>query len=141
MRSTSTGLLGVTIGFCAIAGAFAADMPIKAPKMPAYKAPRPVIADNVWSGLYFGGHVGGGGAWVREHYSVIDQTFGINSTAQSTRSGWVAGGGWEYSFLPSWSAFVEYNYIDIGTKSDVMLADPTFGPSPIAAKHQLQIAK
>ena len=42
MRSTSTGLLGVAIGLGAIASAFAADMPIKAPKMPVYKAPRRV---------------------------------------------------------------------------------------------------
>ena len=33
------------------------------------------------------------------------------------RTGWVAGGGAEYGFLPNWSLKVEYLYIDLGSYS------------------------
>ena len=31
-----------------------------------------------------------------------------------TQTGWVVGAGLEYAFAPSWSAKVEYNYVDLG---------------------------
>jgi outer membrane immunogenic protein len=33
------------------------------------------------------------------------------------RTGWTFGAGVEYAFVQNWSAFVEYNYIDFGTKA------------------------
>ena len=38
--------------------------------------------------------------------------------AETTNStGWTAGGGIEWMFVPHWSAFLEYNYMDFGTTS------------------------
>ena len=37
--------------------------------------------------------------------------------ANETRWGWMAGIGLEYAFLDSWSAKIEYNHIDLGTRS------------------------
>jgi outer membrane immunogenic protein len=40
-----------------------------------------------------------------------------NPTYSETRSGWTAGGGAEWMFLPNWSAKVEYLYYDLGSVS------------------------
>ena len=49
---------------------------------------------------------------------------GNNSPASITaassnqwRTGWTFGAGVEYAFAQSWCAFVEYNYLDFGTRS------------------------
>jgi outer membrane immunogenic protein len=36
-------------------------------------------------------------------------------SASTTRLGWTVGAGFEYSFAPNWSAFVEYNYMGFGS--------------------------
>ena len=57
-------------------------------------------------------YVKGGAAWAKFKYSnptpFIPDTF----TASETRSGWTIGGGWEFAFMPNWSAKLEYNYLD-----------------------------
>ena len=68
----------------------------------------------------------GGAAWVDEK---VDYNIGgppISSSGNFTRSGWDAGGGLEWMFAPSWSAFVEYDHMDFGTK-DVFLANVSGG--------------
>lgn len=65
-------------------------------------------------------YIKGGGAWVHTKYTNADPS-GIAftpfvGTASATRSGWLVGGGVEYSFWRNWSVFVEYNYIDLGTR-------------------------
>jgi outer membrane immunogenic protein len=56
----------------------------------------------------------GGGAWVKDDY---DATSGaVVFTGSNTPGGWTVGGGLEWGFLPNWSAFVEYDYYDFGTK-------------------------
>ncbi len=42
---------------------------------------------------------------------------GLIATSSETRAGWTIGGGLEYAFAPAWSAKVEYNYMDFGTRS------------------------
>jgi outer membrane immunogenic protein len=37
--------------------------------------------------------------------------------ASETRWGWMLGGGVEYSFTDNWSAKIEYNYLDFGTRA------------------------
>jgi outer membrane immunogenic protein len=54
----------------------------------------------------------GGGAWVHNQYEV----YGLTST-NDTASGWVVGGGIEWTFSPNWTAFVEYDHYDFGTKT------------------------
>jgi opacity protein-like surface antigen len=47
----------------------------------------------------------------------INGGFPYRGQASVTRSGWTVGGGVEYAFLPNWSAFAEYNYIDLGNRN------------------------
>jgi outer membrane immunogenic protein len=61
-------------------------------------------------------YVKGGVAWVHDRDVVLD--FGVPfESADSNRTGWTAGVGFEYMFLPNWSAFVEYDYMGFGTKT------------------------
>jgi outer membrane immunogenic protein len=62
-------------------------------------------------------YVKGGVAWTRDRHSVLDQSSGAVASAENTRSGWTAGVGFEYMFLPNWSAFVEYDYMGFGTST------------------------
>jgi len=68
----------------------------------------------------------GGAAWTREN---IDDAFinpagrAADPSATVNRSGWTAGAGVEWAFAPHWSANVEYNYYDFGSKG-VLLTGP-----------------
>lgn len=62
----------------------------------------------------------GGGAWVHDTYGGFATVAGATTTngdVKSTRSGWTVGGGVEWGFWDRWTAFVEYDYIDVGTKT------------------------
>ena len=39
------------------------------------------------------------------------------ATSSQFQTGWTFGAGVEYAFAQHWSAFVEYSYLDFGTKS------------------------
>jgi outer membrane immunogenic protein len=60
------------------------------------------------NGLLFYGTAGGG--WVHSKASVL----GVPTSAQAWQSGWAAGGGVEYGFLPNWSVKVEYLHFGVG---------------------------
>lgn len=70
--------------------------------------------------LYFKG----GAAWAHTNYSDTDPSGAVyppfSGQARSTPSGWTIGGGAEYAFTRNWSVFVEYNYVDLGSR-DVAL--------------------
>jgi outer membrane immunogenic protein len=92
MRLRNAGLLCAIISACALSTASAADRPVY--KMPVYKAPvykaRPVLMGDLWSGFYFGGHIGGG--WGRNEFS--DPTGGLTAAGAfsgSTGSGFLGG--------------------------------------------------
>lgn len=70
----------------------------------------------------------GGAAWTREK---IDDAFvapvaGVptDPSAVVIRSGWTVGAGVEWAFAPHWSANIEYNYYDFGTKGPILLTGP-----------------
>lgn len=73
-------------------------------------------------------YVKGGAAWVHDKYDTDIQgqatTFG---SASETRWGWMFGTGVEYAVTRAWSAKIEYNYLDFGTK-DVQYSNE--GPEP-----------
>jgi outer membrane immunogenic protein len=84
-------------------------------------------------------YVKGGGAWVREKHTTREVTAGDeleiqSQTLTSNRSGWLFGAGIEYAFLPNWSAKLEYNFMDFGTKS--FLFDQ-LSEDPVSIKQQL----
>jgi outer membrane immunogenic protein len=65
-------------------------------------------------------YVKGGAAFVQDHFSDVDPTVPMWGTADTTRVGWTVGGGLEYSLLPNWSLFVEYDYYDLGSFSSTL---------------------
>jgi outer membrane immunogenic protein len=95
-------------------------------------------AANEW--LFY---VKGGGAW--GHGSSSGTTtfagalFETNSTS-SDRSGWVVGGGVEWGFAPNWSAKLEYNHVDFGSKNLAILSSVT-GTSFVSSSERLDIVK
>lgn len=59
----------------------------------------------------------GGGAWKRGSEDITNNSNGqVFDTVTDNRSGWVIGGGLEFGFTPNWSAKVEYDYLDFGSK-------------------------
>jgi outer membrane immunogenic protein len=57
----------------------------------------------------------GGGAWTRSDQSISNPTGALVAQLASNRGGWTVGVGTEYMFSPNWSAFIEYNYVNLGT--------------------------
>jgi outer membrane immunogenic protein len=56
-----------------------------------------------------------GGAWTHEEYNFA--LLGATATGSIDRTGWVFGVGLEYAFLGNWTAKIEYNYLDMGSKA------------------------
>jgi outer membrane immunogenic protein len=73
-------------------------------------------------------YVKGGGAWGHD-----------NSNGAST-AGWVVGGGVEWGFLPNWSAKLEYNHVDFGSKNVTVIGTAT-GTSFVSSSQTLDIVK
>src|SRR3984957_11140879 len=65
----------------------------------------------------------GGVAWEGSNFSVGNSitaggmSLAANASGSGTQTGGLLGMGVEYAFLPNWSAKIEYNYIDYGTRS------------------------
>ena len=69
-------------------------------------------------------YVDGGAAWIRDSWTDVATTSarsgGVPSlpgdmfTADSIRTGWVAGAGLEYRLSPNWSVWAEYDYMNFG---------------------------
>jgi outer membrane immunogenic protein len=64
----------------------------------------------------------GGGAWARDNETISNVALppiptAFSSSTSVNRYGWTIGMGIEYAFLPNWSAKVEYDFIDFGTKT------------------------
>lgn len=57
----------------------------------------------------------GGVAWIDEDHWSTDGS-AVTDVVKQTRTGWTLGGGLEYAFWDNWSAKVEYNYMDFGSK-------------------------
>jgi outer membrane immunogenic protein len=60
-----------------------------------------------------------GGAWTKEEYNFT--LLGGTATGSVDRTGWLLGAGIEYAFLGNWSAKIEYNYMDMGSKTVTLL--------------------
>lgn len=59
----------------------------------------------------------GGVAWTRTGQA-INNAAGVQvATISNNTTGWTIGGGVEWMFVPQWSAFLEYNYMDFGSNS------------------------
>jgi len=83
----------------------------------------------------------GGAAWSKVSAS-INNAFGaqIGSISGNSKTGWTAGGGVEWQFIPHWSAFIEYNYLGFGTRSGSFLACGLANCGILSAKANIQNA-
>jgi len=84
--------------------------------------------------LYFQG----GAAWAHTSTNVGVTVAGIQYGGQTsnTTTGWTIGGGVDWMFVPHWSAFLEGNYMDFGSKSGNVVTPTGFCAvgCPISAK-------
>jgi outer membrane immunogenic protein len=68
-----------------------------------------------------------GAAWANDQYTFVGTSALpplLAYNANETRWGWMLGPGVEYAFTDNWSAKLEYNYMDFGTRG-VRFASPT----------------
>src|SRR5262245_15077904 len=84
-------------------------------------------------------YVKGGAAWLRERHT-FDNCDGFCTVGQS-RTGWLFGTGIEYAISPGWSAKVEYNYMDFGSKNVVDIRDCSCDPDIFRVKQQIHAIK
>jgi outer membrane immunogenic protein len=72
-------------------------------------------------------YVKGGAALTDNEYRAFDTVTASGvSHVSDLRWGWTVGGGVEYGFAPNWSAAVEYNYVDTGSKDEGVPSDNVF---------------
>ena len=99
----------------------AADIPVRAPTLPAYRAPAAVVV-STWTGCYVGGHTGVG--W--SHKSYFDPVTGIDQGSHSP-SGFAGGfqAGCDYQ-VGAWVVGIQGMFDLTEMRSDhVLLSDPT----------------
>jgi outer membrane immunogenic protein len=64
------------------------------------------------------------------------RTFAVNTSGSGsgTQTGELLGMGVEYAFLPNWSAKIEYNFIDFGSRSfsAPISTNPSLAGTPLA---------
>jgi outer membrane immunogenic protein len=81
--------------------------------------------------LYFQG----GAVWSRVEAGLTVTTPGGLTgvaSASDTKTGWTIGGGVEWMFAPHWSAFLEGNYMDFGSRDGVVVTPLTLAGAPTA---------
>jgi outer membrane immunogenic protein len=88
-------------------------------------------------------YVKGGAAFARDKYHSTDATLGGATFAETkdTNWGWTIGTGIEYAFGSNWSAKVEYNYLDFGTRGVGFVDTITGIPFTIDINQHLHTAK
>ena len=82
----------------------------------------------------------GGAAWTKATATAFNGLGAqVGSISGNSRTGWTAGGGVEWMFVPHWSLFVEYNYMGFGTRSSSFAVCGAGGACPIlSAKANIQ---
>ena len=91
-------------------------------------------------------YVRGGGAWIRERWTIVDQDFSLTGSTDftetsQTRTGWTIGGGLEYAIAPNWSVFAEFNHYDFGTKRIATLPGSEGGFLNVDARQRIEAVK
>jgi outer membrane immunogenic protein len=59
----------------------------------------------------------GGGAWAHDRYNLTNLTSGDDRSAVAARDGWTVGAGVEWAFADQWSAKIEYDYYEFGSRT------------------------
>jgi outer membrane immunogenic protein len=81
--------------------------------------------------LYFQG----GAVWSNVEADITLTTPGGTGAASgsNTKTGWTIGGGAEWMFAPHWSAFLEGNYMDFGSRDAVVTTPTILAPTACSA--------
>jgi outer membrane immunogenic protein len=89
-------------------------------------------------------YVKGGAAWAEDQYSYGSSYLGSYS-ASETRGGWTIGAGLEWAFANDWSAKIEYDYYDFGSRDLIFAygggAVVSYGPQLENVKQQIEAIK
>jgi outer membrane immunogenic protein len=80
----------------------------------------------------------GGAAWANVRANVFDVFGNEISGSRNSRTGWTAGGGVEWQFLPHWSVFLEYNFLGFSRDSDFTCGPVFCGNNGFSAKADIQ---
>jgi outer membrane immunogenic protein len=65
-----------------------------------------------------------GGAWTQDDFD-LTASDGSELSGRFDRWGWMVGGGVEYAISHNWTVKAEYNYLDFGTKNEVLTPNAT----------------
>jgi outer membrane immunogenic protein len=65
-----------------------------------------------------------GGAWTQDDFD-FTASDGSELSGRFDRWGWMVGGGVEYAISHNWTVKAEYNYLDFGTKNEVLTPNAT----------------
>jgi outer membrane immunogenic protein len=97
--------------------------PSYAQKLPWFGTLRPRIGYALGNWLFY---ATGGGALGRvdTNATAAVGSFVATDNRSQTRGGWTIGGGVEVGFAPSWSAKIEYLYVDLGSRTTTYLLNP-----------------
>jgi outer membrane immunogenic protein len=85
----------------------------------------------------------GGAAFTRDRLDANNGLAGAlagSATGSFDRTGWLAGVGVEWAFLPNWSVKAEYNYMGFRSVTEVPTTTGNLAASPAAVKLDLQTA-
>jgi outer membrane immunogenic protein len=83
----------------------------------------------------------GGAAFTRDKYNANNGLAGALAGSASgafNRTGWLAGGGVEWMFMPNWSVRAEYNYLGFGTVTEQPVTTGNLAASPANVKLNIQ---
>jgi outer membrane immunogenic protein len=86
-------------------------------------------------------YVKGGAAWTNEK---VDDAFtnfrgiAVDPSTSNTRTGWTIGTGTEWAFARNWSASLEYDYYNFGTKGLTLIEDNAI-VNQIATVHSFKV--
>jgi outer membrane immunogenic protein len=85
-------------------------------------------------------YVKGGGAWARDNYSIFSGPNALLfASAQTTRTGWTVGAGFENRIYGNWSWFAEYDYLNFGTNSVTFATNAAPALFPINVKQDVSM--
>jgi outer membrane immunogenic protein len=82
----------------------------------------------------------GGAAWLRSNYTLVNGAGVVTDIANTDRSGWTVGGGIEHLFAPNWSVFLEYDYMNFGTRILTVTSVPPGITFPVNFSQNMQTA-
>ena len=85
----------------------------------------------------------GGAAFTRDKYDANNGLAGAlagSASGSFDRTGWLAGAGIEWMFVPNWSVKAEYNYMGFGSITEQPVTTGNLAAAPAAVKLDIQTA-